>query len=134
MLKAKLAYTSPIKIAGRNRRFSIPDPDDDTKAFTWAQIKARIDAVRKDPKGEVDRAEGRRRAYAGPMDSAAAPLELVLDMPGGAAPMGGSFMDNVASIKIPPLPSLVHDAAFFTVLKANPFHKGVLDGMKRYYP
>ena len=135
MRKAKLTYTSPIKIAGRNRLFSIPDPDNAGQAFTWAQIKARIDAVRRDPKGEVDRAEGRRRAYAGPMDSADAPLELVLDMPGGATPLaGGSFKEHVAEIVIPPLPSLVHDKAFFDVLKANTFHGGVLNGMKGYYP
>ena len=135
MRKAKLSFTSPIKIAGRNRLFSIPDPENAGKAFTWAQIKARLDAVRLNPKAELDRAEGRRRAYAGPMDAAEAPLELVLDMPGGAIPLaGGSFMEHAAEIEVPRLPSLVHDADFFASLRKNPFHNGVLDGMARFYP
>ena len=125
---------SPIKVAGRNRRFYIPDPVDASKAFTLKGIQDLIDKVRQDPKAEIDKAEGRRRAYAGPLDADDAPLELVLDMPEGATPLAGqAFKDHAAEIVIPPLPTLVHDDAFFAEVKRNTFHNGVLDGLAELY-
>lgn len=134
LMKKSKRPTTPITVAGRKRLYYIQDPVDANKAFAWNDIQARIDKVRRNPKAEIDRAEGRRRAYAGPLDARDAPLELVLDMPEGGGPLAGqAFKDHAAEIVIPPLPSLVHDAAFFTAVKKNAFHKGMLDGLAEFY-
>ncbi len=125
--------TSTMTVAGRSRRFAIADPDQPDQAWTWKAITGRLNAVRRDPVTALAEADGRRRAYAGPMDAADAPLELVLDMPFGSAPMAGDIRDHADEIEIPPLPSLLHDAAFFKSVKGRGFHGGLLDGLKELY-
>ena len=55
-----------------------------------------------------------------------APLELTLDMPGGELPVDVRSPAQAAEIVIPPLPSLVHDAAFFTRLMGGGSMAGCL--------
>lgn len=81
----------------------------------------------------LHKADGRRRAYAGPSDAQDAPLELVLDMPSGGLAIAGNVSAHAAQIVIPPLPSLVHDAAFLQTIKGHGFHGGVLDGLGGFY-
>jgi hypothetical protein len=133
MTKVSGSKTSTITVGGKQRRFAIPDPDDATKAWTWKAIKGRLDAVRKDPETALKKADGKRLAYAGPMDSQEAPLELVLDMPTGGMPIAGDVSAHAKEIVVPPLPSLVHDAAFFKSIKNRGFHSGLLDGLKGFY-
>jgi hypothetical protein len=59
---------------------------------------------------------------------------LVLDMPFGGAPIAGDIRDHADEIEIPPLPTLLHDAAFFKSIKGRGFHGGLLDGLKEFYP
>ena len=42
-------------------------------------------------------------------------------------------LDHAAEIVIPPLPSLVHDAAFFKDIQGRGFHGGLLDGLAGSY-
>jgi hypothetical protein len=37
------------------------------------------------------------------------------------------------TVRIPPLDSLVHDAAYFRAVKRAPLHGGLLDGLRSYY-
>jgi hypothetical protein len=133
MVTPGLAKSSMITVRGKRRRFAIPDPDHPADAWSWTAITGRLDAVRKDPVTALQHAEGRRRAYAGPMDAPGAPLELVLDMPAGGLPLAGDVSTHAAEIVIPPLPSLVHDDAFFKTIKGRGFHGGLLDGLKGFY-
>jgi imidazolonepropionase-like amidohydrolase len=133
MTVAGVAKSSLVTVAAKERRFAIPDPDDSSKAWSWKDIVGRLEAVRKDPVDALKRAEGRRRAYAGPIDGATAPLELVLDMPTGAQAIAGKMSDHAAEIVIPPLPSLLHDAAFFKSITGRGFHGGLLDGLAGFY-
>jgi hypothetical protein len=101
--------------------------------WSWPDIARALDAVRADPVAALKRAEGRRRAYAGPLDAPDAPLELMLDMPTGGQPIAGDVRAHAAEIVIPPRPSLVHDASFFKSIAGRGFHGGVLDGLKAFY-
>jgi hypothetical protein len=136
MSVAPLQASSPITVRGKKYRFAIPDPADATSAtpWTWKAITGELNAVRKDPGAALKKAEGRRRAYAGPLDGPQAPLELVLDMPFGGTAIAGNISDHAAEIVIPPLPSLVHDAAFFNGIRNRGFHGGLLDGLASFYP
>jgi cytosine/adenosine deaminase-related metal-dependent hydrolase len=133
MSAAALTESSPLTVRGRKRAFAIPDPSDPTKAWSLKDITGRLDAVRDDPVKALKNAEGRRRAFAGQMDDADAPLILVLDMPGGDIPIAGDVSKFADQIVIPPLPSLVHDAAFFKSIKGRGFHGGLLDGLAELY-
>ncbi|MCC6523597.1 MAG: amidohydrolase family protein [Polyangiaceae bacterium] len=133
LMRAAGARSSPLTVAGKKRSFAIPDPDKPAAAWSWKEITRRLEAVRKDPKSALERADGKRRAYAGRMDAPEAPLELVLDMPMGAQPLGANILDHADEIAIPKLPTLVHDAAFLKAVRGRGFHGGLLDGLGRYY-
>jgi hypothetical protein len=120
-------------VRGKRRRFAIPNPDNPVAAWTWKDITSRLDAVRKNPVTALERSEARRRAYAGPLDAADAPLELVLDMPGAALPMAGDLSKVADRIVIPPLPSLTHDKRFLKSIRGRGFHAGLLDDLAEFY-
>ena len=133
MTRAALTKSSTVTVRGIPRRFAIADPKAPADAWSWKDIKGRLDAVRKDPVAALTHADRRRRSYAGPLDAADAPLELVLDMPTGGFGPAGDIADRAAEIVIPPLPSLVHDAAFFKAIKGRGFHGTLLDGLAGFY-
>jgi hypothetical protein len=122
-----------MTIRGKKRRFAIPNPERPDTAWSLAEIEGQLDAVRQDPINALKTADGRRRSYAGPMDAPDAPLELVLDMPTGGLVAAGDVLAHAAEIVIPPLPSLVHDAAFFKAIRNRGFHGGLLDGLEEFY-
>ena len=127
------APSSPIIVRGRTQRFAIPDGRPAGGVWSWPEIASRLDEVRADPIATLKKADGRRRAYAGPLDSPDAPLELVLDMPTGGQPLAGNVSAHASEIVIPPRPSLVHDAAFFKSIARRGFHNGLLDGLRSFY-
>jgi cytosine/adenosine deaminase-related metal-dependent hydrolase len=133
MAAAGLTPSSSLRVRGKKRAFAMPDPEDPAKVWSWQDIKSRLDAVRRDPVTALGRADARRRAYAGRMDVPDAPLVLVLDMPSGATPIAGDVSQHAANIVIPPLPTLVHDSAFFKSIKGRGFHGGLLDGLAGFY-
>jgi 5-methylthioadenosine/S-adenosylhomocysteine deaminase len=135
MIAARPTVSSPLTVTGIPRRFAIPDPDDATRAWSWADITKRLNAVRKDPAGAVAHADARRRSFAGRRDADRAPLELVLDMPGGPGRlMAGVVPKHPENVVIPPLPSFTHDRAFLAAIRGHGFHAGLLDGLAGFYP
>jgi 5-methylthioadenosine/S-adenosylhomocysteine deaminase len=119
MNAAPIRPSSPITVRAKKYRFAISDPAAPTKAWSFADITGALDAVSKDPVTALKKADGERRAFAGPIDADNAPLELVLDMPFGGTPIAGDISDHAAEIVIPKLPTLVHDAAFFKSIKGR---------------
>jgi hypothetical protein len=61
------------------------------------------------------------------------PLELTLDMPDGSASTFAGPPPDPSKVVIPPLPTLVHDKAFFDYIHGHGFHGGLLDGMAAFY-
>lgn len=134
MTAAQVPFSSPITVRGTQRRFSIPNPKAAGKAWSWAEITKSLNDVRKDPAGAVAHAHARRRAFAGQRDDSDAPLELALDMPaGGGVARAGTVPKHPENVVIPPLPTLIHDAAFFADIHGHGFHGTVLDGLAGYY-
>jgi cytosine/adenosine deaminase-related metal-dependent hydrolase len=133
MTQAGLTKSSAVTVRGKQRHFAIPDPKKPTDAWSWHDISSQLGAVIKDPVTALKHAQSVRRAFAGSMDASDAPLELELDMPTGGLAFAGDISDHAAEIKIPPLPTLVHDAAFFKSIKGRGFHGGLLDGLKTFY-
>jgi hypothetical protein len=133
MTAASAGPTTNLSISGRQRKLAITDPKDNTKAFQWSDVVARLTAVRKDPAAALKNAEGRSRAFAGPSSAPDAPLELALDMPSGESMAFAGPPPEPAKVVIPILPALVHDKEFFADIKGRGFHNGLLDGLANFY-
>lgn len=121
MRAARAEAAEPIPQAARGRAISLAGSDG---ALSWRGVLESLEAVRADPAAalrEVERARGFGEE----------PLELFPDMPSGALERGVDLSD----VKMPPLDTLRHDAAFFRALKRDraPILDGLLDRLRAYY-
>jgi cytosine/adenosine deaminase-related metal-dependent hydrolase len=133
MTDAKASPASSFNVGQLKRKLAIPDPNDPKKAWSWAAILAELEDVRKDPAGSLKKAEKRRSAFAGRVNAPDAPLELMLDMPSGGMLAFAGPPPHPDQVIIPPLPSLVHDKAFFDSIHGCGFHGTLLDGLAKFY-
>lgn len=99
----------------------IPDAD-----WTWSQVILALQEVRNDPpsarESAIERAGG-----------ASTHLELKADKPFDDPDLHPELLD-LEHADIPELDSLLHDDDFFAAVAGNPFHGGLLDGLRAYYP
>jgi 5-methylthioadenosine/S-adenosylhomocysteine deaminase len=133
MKKAGAPPSFPMTVGGRRRRVALPDPRDSTKAWTWQAIMKIMTDVQQDPQKAIANAQA--RAAAGPRFAPDADLELFLDMPDSRRGGRAGPPKNPATVKIPPIPSLEHDKAFFDLLDAQPIQGGTLAPLRaRFLP
>ena len=128
MEKAGGPPTFSMTLAGRKRAVALPDPTDDTIAWSWSAIEGTLEAVQQDPQTAISNAQA--RAAAGPRFADDAALELFLDMPDTRRGGRAGPPKNPATVTIPPVPTLVHDDAFFDRLHDCPIQGGVLDPVR----
>lgn len=126
MTKARATATSALPVAGQSRRLALTRLDAPAQKWTFAQVVARLNQVRANPKDEIEQA--RRRSSAAMRAGKVPPLRLALDMPTGRAPIGGLPKD-LGTIRVPPLTPLAHDRNFFASITGRGFHGGLLDGL-----
>lgn len=118
-------------VAGRKRAAALPDPEDPSIAWSWPAISDALNAVQQDPQTAINNAQA--RAAAGPRFADDAPLELFLDMPDTRRTGRAGPPKNPATVTIPPVPTLVHDRAFFDRLDDCPIHGGVLGPLRDWF-
>jgi len=116
-------------IAGRSRRVALPDPADTTSAWSWNAIETALHDVQHDPQAALHHTA--MRAAAGPGGSA--PFELYLDMPDSRRLGRAGPPKHPENVEIPPVPTLEHDHAYFTLLERAPIPGGALDGLEGWY-
>jgi cytosine/adenosine deaminase-related metal-dependent hydrolase len=122
-----------MTVGRRRRRVALPDPEDSSIAWSWKAIMSTLDAVQKDPQEAI--AHAKARAATGPRFAPDAELELFLDMPDTRRGGRAGPPKNPAAVKIPAIPSLEHDAAFFDLLDQSPIQAGVLAPLRgRFVP
>ncbi len=131
MRAAAGAPAFPLTLAGRARLVALPDPHDDTAAWSWAGIRGTMDAVQADPQQAIRDAEA--RAAAGPRFAPDAALELFLDMPDTRRGGRAGPPKNPATVTIPPVPTLTHDATFFDDLDGCLIHGGALSPLRKRF-
>jgi cytosine/adenosine deaminase-related metal-dependent hydrolase len=130
MKNAKASFPSSLTVAGVQRTLSLPRLDDASKPWSFADVLARLEKVRKNPKKEIETA---KKAFAANRWSDGPPrLRLALDMPLGRVPIGGLPKD-LDDVKVPPIQTLEHDAMFFASIKGRGFHRGLLDDLGKFY-
>lgn len=129
------ANDTPVTVGGLARRAVIRSPQNATKHFTWAEVVARLKAVRADPTAAARELALALAAVGGDLGDPDAPLVVFGDMPlpGGDAPGSAGRNDPPLPVPIPELQSLVHDDAWFDAVDAHPFHRGLLSPLRGMY-
>jgi len=118
-------------LAGRVRAVALPDPTDDTSAWSWAAIEGTLTAVQKNPQQAMTDAQA--RAAAAPRFAENAALELFLDMPDTRRGGRAGPPKDPAAVRIPPVPTLVHDTAYFDRLDKCLIQGGVLAPLRKWF-
>ena len=132
MSSAKAGETTTVRVAGESRRLALRRSDEPAVPWAWEEVVERLEAVRADPRSEIERARSRIAASASAFGDVDAPLRLALDMPTGLAPVGGLPKD-LGVIRIPSLDPLDQDGAWARSLHGRAFHGGVLDPLVEFY-
>jgi hypothetical protein len=117
-----------MTLSGRKRAVALPDPIDDTVAWSWQAITETLEAVQQDPQKAINDAQA--RAATGPRFAEDAALELFLDMPDTRRGGRAGPPKDPATVTIPPVPTLVHDTAFFDRLDACPIQGNALTALR----
>jgi len=131
MKAAGAAPTFAMTVAGRARLVALPSVDDFTKAWSWGEIMATLTDVQNDPQAAMDRASA--RSAVGSRFAPDAALELFLDMPDPRRNGRAGPPKHPELVKIPKIPALEHDAAYFTLLKQSPIHGGTLNALRGWF-
>jgi hypothetical protein len=92
---------------------------------------ATLEAVQRDPQTAI--ANAHARAASGPRFADDAELELFLDMPDTRRSGRAGPPKDPATVRIPPIPSIEHDSAFFDLLDRSPIQGGVLAPLRRVF-
>jgi hypothetical protein len=101
---------------------------------TWAKVLAELERVRADPEAAAERAADALAAFsaAGP-GAPDAPFVLLPDMP--APETEDTTAGPLAAPEPVPVPSpqpITATGAWFDAVDANPFHGGLLSGLRDY--
>jgi cytosine/adenosine deaminase-related metal-dependent hydrolase len=131
MKRAGAGTTSTVRLGRISRRIDLG-----VDGLTWKDVLDELETVRADPVEAKRRVDEALAAVGGDLDDPAAPFVLLPDMPSGtddadtALGAGGAA---TVPIVVPPLERLHHTQAWFDTVDTNPFHEGLLSGLRRYY-
>ncbi|NIK60861.1 amidohydrolase family protein [Kribbella shirazensis] len=113
-----------IKVGRLSRAIDYGDP-----AITWTSVVADLEKIRQDPDG----ASARVAAFT--LNGEADPADAFVLLPDMPAPELGDDLTARAvpgPVAIPPLEPLTTGQAWFDAVDANPFHDGLLSGLRAY--
>jgi 5-methylthioadenosine/S-adenosylhomocysteine deaminase len=133
MSRAGAASGALVPVGTTSRKVALRRPDDPSQPWPWADIRARLDAVRNDAKVTpplgVTSAGRRRGPPLGDADPPGIePLVLTLDMPGAPVQTAGPPPVGT-TVQIPPIEPLPHNARWLASIRGRGFHGGVLDAL-----
>lgn len=135
--------TTPVRIGRATRRVRLVRPDDPDETWSWADVLARLEAVRTEaaatpPAGPAGSrtpgsgTPGRARPEIAGDPPGTPPLAIELDMPGGPGTLAGPPPPDT-TVDIPPIQTVHHDARWLASIRGRGFHGGVLDGLRAQF-
>jgi cytosine/adenosine deaminase-related metal-dependent hydrolase len=130
MTAAGASETTALTVGGVQKRLAMTRFVGEPLAWSFADVLSRMEEVRQDPKGEIERA--RANALGAIARGDPPPLRLALDMPTGRVPIGGLPKD-LTQISVPPVQPIEHESVFFQSISGRGFHGGLLDGLAAFY-
>jgi 5-methylthioadenosine/S-adenosylhomocysteine deaminase len=134
MQAAGAQHTTSVRIGVTSRRVVLVRPDEPTATWTWSDLLAGLDAVRKSaaeepPAGPAGRRGGQPRARVASADPPGTPpIVISLDMPGGPSDTAGPPPKG-QTVTVPPMEPVYHSPAWLKTIHGKGFHGGALDGL-----
>ncbi|TCO32340.1 cytosine/adenosine deaminase-related metal-dependent hydrolase [Kribbella orskensis] len=135
-LRALMSTLAPaatrISVGRLSRAIDYGDP-----AVTWKSVVGDLEKVRKNPEGAAERAVNALTALAAGGVALEDSFVLLPDMPApevdvDARRRNGPVAEAPAPVKVPPPEPLTTGPSWFDAVDANPFHQGLLSGLRDY--
>jgi 5-methylthioadenosine/S-adenosylhomocysteine deaminase len=124
MHAAGAADAEPIVVGGQHRSIVLVYPGVPDADMGWAAVLADLDAAMADPVKRYLEIEHLHQV-------GTPPPWLLTDKPWDDP--SRTKKPVPVTVQIPPLDTLVHDAAYFAAVTASPLHGGLLDDLHTYY-
>jgi 5-methylthioadenosine/S-adenosylhomocysteine deaminase len=124
MSAAGTQHAEPIQVGNLERSIVLIYPEVPEADMGWAEVLADIAKAKQDPLARYLEIEKLHAA-------GKAPPWLMTDKPWDDPSHTGKEVP--VTVAIPPLDSLIHDAAYFKAVKESPLHGGLLDPVADYY-
>jgi cytosine/adenosine deaminase-related metal-dependent hydrolase len=133
MTAAHATHTTSVRMGSVSRRVSLVRPDDPSTTWSWRDLLARLEEVRKNaatvppagPSGGVGPAPPRPPSVDPP---GTPPIVIDLDMPGGPQSVAGPPPKGQL-VDIPPIEAVYHSPTWLGSISGKGFHGGALDGL-----
>jgi 5-methylthioadenosine/S-adenosylhomocysteine deaminase len=122
MRAASVPFAEPIYVAGIKRTISLIDPDVADADMSWSQVTRELELARAEPEA----------VHAAAAAAGEEPLRLIPDMPEDDLPIELA-LQSLGEVRIPPIDTLWHDAAFFRAIDRAPIHGDALSELRAYY-
>jgi cytosine/adenosine deaminase-related metal-dependent hydrolase len=128
MTAAGATSATPLRVGRLTRAIDYGDP-----SITWAKVLAELGRVQTNPQQAVTQAVAALQeiATAGPA-AADAPFVLLPDMPTPETDSPAATLEVLAPVVVPPPEPLTTGRAWLNAVDANPFHGGLLSGLRNY--
>ena len=124
--------TTSMRVGSTSRHFVLRDPADPAKHWKWSTVISALRAVQADPVAAIEQGLAIEAIEADPTMMNTGTLILESDMPGGPNSVAGPPPPGT-TFDAPPLPSLIHDKAWFSAVRGKGFHNGVLDNLDQLF-
>ena len=124
--------TTSMRIGNTSRHFVLHRPDDPTKIWTWSAVMAKLRKVQADPVDAIEQGLALEAVEADVTTTSVGSLILESDMPGGPNSVAGPPPPGT-KFDAPPLPTLVHDATWFSAVRQAGYHEHVLDDLDQLF-
>ena len=132
MKAAGQTSTTSVRIGSPSRHCVLHHPDDPTKPWTWSAVMSALRTVQADPVTAIEQGLAVEAFEADPTTRSTGTLILESDMPGGPNSVAGPPPPGT-KFDAPPLPTLVHDTAWFNDVRAAGYHDHLLDDLDQLF-
>jgi 5-methylthioadenosine/S-adenosylhomocysteine deaminase len=128
MTAARATTATPLRVGQLSRAIDYGDP-----SITFANVLAELNRVRTNPQQAVTQAVAALQTIAtAGLTVADAPFVLLPDMPTPETDSPAATLEVLAPVVVPAPQPLTVGRAWFKAVDANPFHGGLLSGLRNY--
>jgi cytosine/adenosine deaminase-related metal-dependent hydrolase len=128
MTAAGATTATPLRVGRLARAIDYGDP-----TITFANVLADLERIRTNPQQAVQHAVANLQTLTSPRPAAAdLPFVLLPDMPTPQADSPTATLEVLAPVTVPPPQPLTTGRAWLNAVDANPFHHGLLSGLRNY--
>jgi hypothetical protein len=127
MTAARATTATPLRVGRLSRAIDYGDP-----AITFANVLADLNRVRANPQQAVAHAVAALEAIATAGPTADTPFVLLPDMPTPETDSPAATLEVLAPVVVPAPQPLTTGRAWLNAVDANPFHGGLLSGLRNY--